>query len=104
MFLVICNIRNGRTSRLPNIVFLQYMHILRGIWFLFICNDLFSNIIMQNMVLKRAEFQRSSVLVLKGPLLLQHIPVTIDNFSSDRTCSKVLPHWLGICSLRHTPS
>ena len=78
---MICNSRNGTTSRLPNIVFLQYMHILRGIWFLFICNDLFSNIILQNMVLKRAEFQRSSMLVLKGPLLLQHIPVTIEGVS-----------------------
>ena len=25
-----CNRRNGRTSRLPNIVFLQYMHKLKG--------------------------------------------------------------------------
>lgn len=59
---MICNSRNGTTSRLPNIVFFLYlyMHILRVIEFFLIRNDQFSSIILQNMVLK-SRIPRSSV-------------------------------------------
>lgn len=44
--------------------FLHYMYILRDTEFFFIRNDQFSSIILQNMVLKRAEFQGHQSVML----------------------------------------